>query len=158
MNELYQQLTTTLSPSLLWFFIGFLFLVGELLNPSAIVFFFGFGAWSVALIVAFMDLTLATQMTLFLVSSLLYLALLRKTVLTYIESKTGADPYPIEDEFLGKVVVVTEAIRPPLQGKVLLNGTHWNASSSMSIEEGTSVRVEARESLTLTVTPLSNNT
>lgn len=154
MEALYESLTSIFSQSLLWFFIGFLFLVGELISPSAIVFFFGFGAWSVALTVGFIDLSLATQITLFLISSMLYLAVLRKTVLAYIESKTGTDPYPIEDEFLGKVVQVTEAIRPPMQGKVLLNGTHWNAQSEVLIEKGMSVRIESRESLTLTVTTL----
>lgn len=154
MFALYESLIAIMSPSLLWFFIGFLFLVGELLNPSAVVFFFGFGAWSVSLLVTFQELSPSTQLTLFLVGSMIYLAVLRNTVLRYIESKVGADPYPIEDEFLGKVVVVTEAIRPPLQGKVILNGTHWSAQSEVELEVGSSARVTARESLTLTVTPL----
>ena len=154
MYALYESLTSAIDPSLLWFFIGFLFLVGELLNPSAVVFFFGFGAWSVALTVALTELSLSAQISLFLVSSMIYLAVLRRTVLAYIESKTGEDPYPIEDEFLGKVVVVTEAIHPPLQGKVSLNGTLWTAEAAVPVEVGASARVESRESITLTVTPL----
>ena len=142
-----------LSPTLAWFILGFFLFILELLNPSAFIFFFGFGAWTVSATIAYIDLSTTWQLTLFLLSSLIYLGILRVKVLKYIEKNNGESTYAIEDEHVGKVATVIEDIQPPLHGKVLLNGTHWNACSSTPLKAGEAVLVTGRDNLTLNVIP-----
>jgi hypothetical protein len=151
MNMILESLQSFATPSLIWFTIGFVFLVSELLVPSLIVFFFGFGAWTTSLLTGIFELSTSAELLIFLVSSLLYLVLLRQTVISYIQAKQSVDPYSIEDDMIGKVVLVTEAIQPPHAGKVIVNGTHWSAQAEQAIEVGCSVKIDTRDSNTLTV-------
>ena len=140
-----------LSPTLAWFILGFFLLILELLNPSAFIFFFGFGAWTVSATISYTDLSTPWQLVLFLLSSMVYLAILRVKVLNYIEQNSGESSYDIEDEHIGKIATVIEDIHPPLPGKVILNGTHWNACSSTPLKVGEAVQVIGRDNLTLNV-------
>jgi membrane protein implicated in regulation of membrane protease activity len=145
-----------MSPSLAWFVFGFVLLILEVMNPSALIFFFGFGAWTVSVITPWWEISTSWQLMVFIITSLIYLALLRGTVLRYIESKMGEEPYPIEDEFVGKTAVVVERIAPPMTGKVTLNGTHWSARADRPLEVGEAVLVSGRDNLTLKVEGISS--
>ena len=140
-----------LTPALAWFIFGFILLILELLNPSALIFFFGFGAWTVSAIIPWANLNTSWQLVVFLLSSLLYLALLRSTVLQYIERTMGDSGHSIEDDYIGKTALVTEDINPPLLGKVMFNGTHWGARSLVPLKVGQPVQIIDRDNLTLIV-------
>lgn len=142
-----------LSPTLAWFILGFFLFILELLNPSAFIFFFGFGAWTVSATISCVDLSSPWQLVLFLMSSLIYLVILRVKVIKYIEKQKSESTYAIEDEHVAKIATVIEDIKPPLPGKVLLNGTHWNARSSTPVKAGEAVQVIGRDNLTLNVKP-----
>ena len=144
-----------LSPSLAWFVLGFVLLILEVLNPSALIFFFGFGAWTVSAALPWFELSVSAQIVLFLISSLIYLALLRTKLLSYIEARMNEEPYPIEDDFIGKQALVTTKITPPMSGKVMINGTQWSAVADRALAEGQPVVVTARDNLTLKVEALS---
>ena len=58
---------------------------------------------------------------------------------------TGIDAIP------GSEAMVVEAIEPPLQGKVKLNGVVWQATSNLAIPAGTQVIVTEVEGACLTV-------
>jgi membrane protein implicated in regulation of membrane protease activity len=146
-----------MAPSLAWFVLGLFLLSLELMNPSAIIFFFGFGAWTVAVLEPWLTMSTSWQLVIFLISSLIYLALLRNTVVHYIESKLASDGEALQDDFIGKTAIVTTEIKPPLAGKVMINGTNWNAISTTSVKEGQPVMITARDNLTLTVELMSNS-
>ena len=146
--------TLGMSPSLAWFVLGFILLIFEVLTPSALIFFFGFGAWTVSLVVGFVEISTNVQLIIFLISSLIYLALLRGVVLGYIERKMSEESDVIEDEFVGKQVIVVQAICPPVNGKVSLNGTNWNASADQELTEGQPAIIIARNNITLQVQAL----
>lgn len=76
-----------LSPVLIWFLLGIGFFVAELILPGFIMFFFGIGAWCVAAVLAMAGLSLNTQLSVFLVSSLISLFLLRSWLRSIFSAK-----------------------------------------------------------------------
>ena len=66
------------SVSLLWFLLGVLFLVAELIIPGFVLIFFTAGCWVTALTVWLTDIDLSIQILIFTVSSLVLLFTLRK--------------------------------------------------------------------------------
>jgi membrane protein implicated in regulation of membrane protease activity len=137
----------TFSTPLIWFLIGVLFLIAELLLPGFILIFFTLGSWTVALLVWLVDMDLTYQILIFIVASLIPLITLRKKGLEVFKGKTregGDDSY--EDSKIGKRAVVTKAIKPNLIGEVKFSGSFWRAISDEEIEEGAPVVIEKQES------------
>jgi membrane protein implicated in regulation of membrane protease activity len=137
---------------LIWLLAGLALMLLELATPGFVLFFFGLGAWVAALWAFTGAGALASQLVVFLVSSLLFLVFLRKYATNLFrggKSQTGKVP---QDDTLGRRVLVVEEIDPVhLKGKVELNGTHWNAMADAHIRKGTQVEVIGRDGLTLKV-------
>src|SRR5688500_20289931 len=66
--------------AVIWFIIGFAFFLLEFVIPGLILFFFAVGAWIVAILSLFMDLSINSQLIIFLGSSLLTILLFRTWV------------------------------------------------------------------------------
>jgi membrane protein implicated in regulation of membrane protease activity len=143
-----------MDPSLVWFLTGVGLLVLELIFPTLLTFFFGFGAWIVALTLYFMPLSMFNQLLLFLISSNICIWFLRSKM----QTRLGLGVNSLDDEqgYIGEFVVVLEAIHPPLKGKVELNGTAWDASSDIPIEKGHTVQIVGQKSITFQVSPVPN--
>ncbi|MBI5727506.1 MAG: NfeD family protein, partial [Ignavibacteriales bacterium] len=126
------------SPVVVWFFIGLILLLVELSNPGFILFFFGLGAWIVAVVYIIFPVNLITQLIIFLGTSLLSLFLLRNKFKELFSGflKGKDDPLKNLDDSTGKIVKVTHRIAPPERGKVELFGTSWLAESDTVIEAG----------------------
>ncbi|MFQ5710079.1 MAG: NfeD family protein, partial [bacterium] len=67
-----------LKPQIVWFVVGFIMILLEFAIPGIITVFFGLGAWLVALLCLFLDLSVNLQLLIFLVSSVSLLVFLRK--------------------------------------------------------------------------------
>ena len=65
-----QELKNFLEPEILWFIAGLIMLLLEFAMPGLIIAFFGVGAWIVAVLCLFMDISLNMQLTVFLFSSI----------------------------------------------------------------------------------------
>ena len=148
----------SLSPSLIWFFVGVVFLVAELLIPGFVLIFFTAGCWIVGLIVWQMDIELSSQILVFATSSLVLLFSLRKYSIKTFKGTTRDD---IDDRYadskIGKTAIVTKAITTKMPGEIKVMGSFWRAISDINIEEGQSVLVVSQESedgLTFRVKPL----
>lgn len=143
-------------PELIWFIIGFIMLILEFVNPGFITFFFGIGAWIVAIICLLTDISINTQLIIFIISSLVLIVSLRKWVrnifIGRIASKQTKDEMP--EEFLGKKAIVTRQITPNLKGRVEFRGSTWNAESDESIPEGSPVEIIGKDNITLKVKSL----
>lgn len=150
-----ETLKDWLEPELIWFLVGLLLMLMEFVIPGFIIFFFGVGAWIVALICLFSDISLNFQLIIFLVSSVLLLVLLRKWMSNVFVGykKHGRPSDDGASEFLGKKAVVTKHIDPVAGGKIELHGTSWGAETEGSepIEEGTVVEITGKQGLTLKV-------
>lgn len=139
-----------MNPPLLWFIIGFAFFLLEFIVPGFILFFFGIGAWVAALCTFFVDISLNVQLLIFLGTSLLSVAMLRK----YLKDRLGMyrEPRkPLEDEFVGKIAVAETPIAPGRNGKVEFKGTSWDAASADIIAAGQQVVIIETKSIILIV-------
>lgn len=137
----------TLSPSLIWFLAGVVFLVAELLIPGFILIFFTAGCWIAGVTVLLADIGLTAQIAVFIISSLVLLFTLRKYSMKIFKGTTSDN---VDDHYadskIGKKAVVTKAITPAVPGEIKVMGSFWRAVADIDIEEGRSVVVENKES------------
>lgn len=153
---MFDSIKEYLKPELIWFLVGLLLLLLEFAAPGLIVFFFGLGACVVAVVCLLTDITLNTQLVIFIVSSFLFLLILRKWLKGVFLGHTTSRQDLTEDleDFLGQRAVVKEKIVPKAGGKVEFHGTNWFAQADQEIPEGTVVEVIGKENITLKVKPL----
>ena len=99
-----------LKPQLIWFIVGLIFLLLEFAMPGLITVFFGIGAWIVATLCLFSDISLNTQLFIFIFSSVLLLVSLRKWFKTLFTGRDAPSQFEAEslDAFLGKKAIVTK--------------------------------------------------
>jgi membrane protein implicated in regulation of membrane protease activity len=145
----------TFNDTLIWFGIGFVFLLLEFMLPGFILFFFGVGAWIVAVMTLFGDFSINTQILVFISSSLITVLLLRN----WLKAKFGAsvNDNALEDEFVGKIGQAETNIGPNMQGKVSFKGTSWDAISEEPILAGENVEILGTKSIQLIVKPIQSN-
>ena len=151
MIPLLSLLFSWINPSLAWFSFGFILFLIELIMPGFFIFFFGVGAWVISLSLLFIDVDHVTQLSLFTVSSLIFLTLFRSRLAKIINAQTEKASAQVENELVGKRVRVVEPIALDRPGRVSLNGVEWAARSDEDLEVDTIVQVIAHESITLVV-------
>ncbi len=139
-----------LSPPVVWGVLGLILFLAELVLPGLILFFFAVGAWVVALLSLFLDLSVASQLFIFLVASVLSVVFFRRSLSRLLSKKSQGNEL-IEDEFIGRNAVAETAIRPGLDGKVNFRGVSWSASSADTIEAGEQVLITGNKSIKLIV-------
>ena len=142
---------SAVSPVLAWFLLGILLFALELALPGMIVFFFGVGAWCAALAVFLLPMSLASQLLIFLVTSLVALVLLRATVKKVFLGRVlevDAMERSIPPGATGEVI---EDIVPPAAGKVKYGGSFWRATADRSIRAGTVVTIVEKNNLSIKV-------
>jgi len=133
----------SISPQLIWFLIGVLFLVGELSAPGFILIFFTAGCWITAIVTAFSGIDTTIQIVLFIFSSLVLLVLLRKYGLKTFKGETREPAAEkSRDAKIGKTAIVTQPITPDTPGEIKALGSFWRAVADTSIEAGQSVVIE----------------
>ncbi|MBX9586077.1 MAG: NfeD family protein [Gammaproteobacteria bacterium] len=143
-----------ISPILVWFLLGLLLLLTELVTPNFIMVFFGIGAWVVSLLglMGFVP-NLDAQLAIFISVSILSLVLFRKTAKRICHPRVllrEDDTHEI-DTVIGSNAVVLEDIEAHAFGKVELFGTAWKATASDTIKKGSIVKVISHNNLTLKV-------
>ena len=148
-----------LRPDIIWFLVGVLLFLFELMAPGLIVLFFGLGACLTAVIcMLYKDLGINGQLLIFLASSIVFLVCLRwwlKKVfmgLTPKSKEMGIN----RCEYLGEQATVKERIAPGLRGKIEFHGTDWQAQAEQALEPGTIVEVVGQDNLVLKVRSLGS--
>lgn len=140
---------------LVWFIIGLVFILVELIAPGFVLIFFGLGAWLIALLSLFVEVDLFLQIILFVVASVTSLVLLRKKIKARFFQENKNDSASLDDEFIGKEVLVIKDIAASMVGKVEFKGTSWNAKSDVDIKAGKTAIISNKESISLIVKPLN---
>lgn len=137
----------------IWLLSGVIGIFLELLLPGLIVIFFGCGAVLTGLAAwIFPSLALNGQLIVFTISSVLLLLIFRKMLKNKFFHKNNI-PETIEEidaEFIGKTAVAITSFEQG-RGKVDFKGTSWEAVSQDSIQKGDLLIINARDSITLTV-------
>ena len=149
------DISSLLSPILIWFLVGIGFFVVELILPGFIMFFFGIGAWCVVLLLAVINVSLNTQLTVFLISSLTALFFLRYWLHSVFRGDTIEEIDSMNMDSTPATGVVTEAITPPATGRVKYGGSSWQAVAEEFIPADTVVEVIERKDLRITVRRLN---
>ncbi len=140
-------------PELLWFFIGLVLFLLELVIPGFFIFFFGLGAWVTALVCLIGEPGTNLQIVIFAVTSVLTLIALRRIIQKKFFYSKGNQSEEVEDEFTGKEALALTEIGPDKRGKAEFKGTTWKAESKSEIKEGQTVIIVEKENFTLTVKP-----
>ena len=142
-----------LQPELAWFIVGLVFFLAEFAIPGLVIFFFGLGAWVVALVCLVNNISLNMQLGLFLLTSVVALAIFRKKLKSlFFSEKAGFENLEDTiDGYKGQKVKVVEAIKPGMKGKVEVFGTNWDAEADVAIPEGTIVEIVDKKNITLKV-------
>lgn len=134
----------------IWLYIGAFLMLAEIVSPGFVIFFFGLGAATVAVCKwAFPSMSLACQLALFSITSVVYLLVLRR----YMKRLFMGDKADLglASEYVGRLGKVVETIRPEVPGRILLGDAEWAAAASERIEVGVEVKVVAQENLTMRV-------
>ena len=149
MNEILQN------PAVIWFLVGLVFLLAEFVLPGLIVLFFGIGCWVTSLVLlGFPDISFNAQLGIFLISSILSLALLRRSLKNWIAGRGKAGNVD-ETEFFEKQCIAESDIDPDNGGKVSFKGAQWDADSSLLIKKGETVVIKKINGIRLIVEPLN---
>ncbi len=143
-------------PEIIWFIIGLVLLVSEFVVPGFVVFFFGVGAWIVAMTCLFWNIGINTQLIIFIISSVVSLVALRKWVTGIFKGHIFERQNSSQDleDYVGQRAIVKKKIQAELGGRVEFHGTDWDAQADSEISEGTIVQIIGKENLTLKVKTL----
>jgi len=145
-----------LRPEYIWVLIGILMIWIEFSTPGFVVFFFGIGAFVVAILIfCGIHLSINIQIITFLVTSILALIILRKWFRSVFKGIWGSkDKMPLNiDSYVGETAVVAEHIQQFKPGKIEFHGTLWKAVSlsDETIHKGAPIEIVSQDNLTFTV-------
>ena len=137
----------------LWLYAGLFLMLMELLAPGFVIFFFGLSAVTVGLSRALFGeaFDLTWQLAAFSAFSVLYLVLLRRWMKGLFLGSRGDTKTDFDNEYVGRVGKVAEAIEPPLTGRVEIGDSLWSAAADAPIAAGTTVKVVSQNNLTMKV-------
>jgi len=150
------MLEFSVSPVLIWLLIGIAFFAVEMAIPGFIVFFFGVGAWCVSCTVWLVDLSLSTQLIVFLLTSIVTLVLFRKLLTGVFTGEKKEETDSVTYNPSPATGTVVEPITPPAEGKVKYAGTYWRAVADEAIQSDTTVEVVDQNDLIIKVRPMGS--
>lgn len=142
-----------LSCGWLWLYIGAFLMLAELLAQGFIVFFFGLAAASVGVLRLILGDAFTPTWQLVAISffSIFYLAIVRQKLKKVFVGGKSASKVDFDNDFVGRLGRVTEAINPPLEGRVEIGDAAWTAIADSPIAADTNVKVISQTNLTLKV-------
>ena len=137
----------------LWLYFGAFLMLMELMAPGFVIFFFGLSAATVGLCRALFGeaFDLTWQLAAFSAFAILYLVLLRRWMKRLFLGGRSDTKTDFGNEYVGRVGKVTEAIEPPLAGRVEIGDSSWSAVADAAIAVGTTVKVISQNNLTMKV-------
>lgn len=143
-------------PEMIWFIIGLVLFLLELVVPGFVIFFFGIGAWVAALVCLIADPGVNLQVIIFAVFSVLSLLAFRKLIHKKFFYTKDDRSEAVEDEFTGKEAVAVEDFGAGRNGKVEFKGTNWKAESGPEVKKGQTVIITKKDNFKLFVEPKNN--
>ena len=127
---------------LIWFVLGIGLAFLELQMPGFVVLFFGVGCWVVAGALLIWPLTVAQQILLFIVATIVSIVSLRKWLMRIFRGlATDRSSKDFDDFPAGAHVTVARRITPEVNGRILFRGTLWDATADQVIEPDETVEI-----------------
>jgi len=143
----------TSKPELVWFILGLILLLMELVLPGFVIFFFGVGAWVTALVCLISNPGINLQVIIFTITSILALLAFRRMIQNKFIYNKDDRSGEVEDEFTGKEAIAVSDFGSDRTGKVEFKGTSWKAESKSDITAGQKVIILEKDSFKLIVEP-----
>lgn len=139
---------------LVWTLICVLALILEVSSGTFYLMCFAIGA-ACSILVSLFATPFWLQVLVFAIASLVCVFAVRPFAIKYLHP-SHADRQSNADALIGREGTVIEAITPERPGYVKVDGDEWRAidMNGGSIAKGTLVRIVARESIIVTVTPI----
>lgn len=112
----------------IWLVIGIILLLSEFLIPGFTIFFFGIGALITSLLLTLipqLQSIIWLQIVIFTITSIVSLVTLRK----YLNKALKGELYKERDDYIGQECSVLEALSKEKAGRIMYNGTSWEAFS-----------------------------
>ena len=136
-----------------WLIAGVILMVSEFIVPGFIIVFFGLGACITGVLaLLFPQIPFTWEIFIFSVLSVVLLFSFRRFMPGVFKGKNVPCTEDVDlDSIAGASAVTVSAITAEKPGKVEFRGTLWNAKASEDIPSGVTVRIIARENLTLIV-------
>ena len=138
---------------MLWFLLGFIFVILELILPGFVSIIFGVAAWVVALCLLFFPVPPSIQFLIFSLATVAGFLFLRKQfqkIFTGIREK-GLSPDALDEDYIGEVVKVVQTIKSNAPGAVYYKGSEWKAISEQDILANEYAKIIDHKSLTFIV-------
>jgi len=136
------NLSTLITPWLIWFLMGIGLAFLELYLPGFIVLFFSIGCLVTAGALLIWDLSLTQQILLFITTAVISLLMLRKWLMRIFRGASPDKPDEDFDDFpQGTHVTVLKTITPTEHGRIQYRGTTWYAAAEETIEEGKTAEI-----------------
>lgn len=138
----------------IWFLIGLVLILLELVVPGLVLFFFGIGAWVTAIACWVFDIGLNAQLFTFLITSIVSLVILRRYLKQRYMDRMSPPDGLLEDEYIGQTAEALIDFDSSVIGKVSFKGSTWEATTSRAIKAGQRLRIVGYKSIRLEVEPL----
>lgn len=138
----------------IWFIIGLVLMLLEFAVPGLVLIFFGVGAWITALVCLLADVGINIQLAIFLISSIVSLALLRRVLKRRYMDEVFVEGEGLEDEYIGKIATAIRTFGVGEVGKVSFKGSDWEAVTTQPVKEGQLLRITGYKSVRLFVEPI----
>lgn len=132
-----------MSPAFVWFVLGLVFFVAEMLTPAMVLLFFGIGSWTAALF-ALAGMGVDIQMTAFVLATLASLLGLRQRLGNIFGGKSSSgnpDNECVPHPLTGQRGVVSKKVDANVSGEVNVGGSFWRAVSAGKLPAGTNIVV-----------------
>jgi membrane protein implicated in regulation of membrane protease activity len=135
-----------------WVIGGIILIALEFVFPGTFIMFLGIGGLITGMVARLVPMSFTQQAILWMLSTLGSLILGGHFVRKLFRSEKSKDPF-IKDDYLNQIVPVEHDILVgQLGGKVLFQGTVWDAiTTTERIPKGNKVRILQRDNLTFTV-------
>ncbi|PHR28717.1 MAG: hypothetical protein COA36_05305 [Desulfotalea sp.] len=145
-----------IDPALWWLIIGVMLFFLELALPGFILFFFGLAAVITSFVSWLTPISVAWQLGLFIVSSVVSLFSLRDVLQKKMFKPKALEEGEEADEDVmfavaGERAVVGVSIVPPAEGRINYSGTSWRATADSEIEEGEIIAIVRQSDLVIHV-------
>lgn len=113
----------------IWLIVGIILLLSEFLIPGFTIFFFGVGAILTSVLLLFipsLEDIIWIQIIIFLTISILSLIFLRR----YFKKSLKGELFKENKDYIGQECKVIEMVTKEKPGRILYQGTTWNAYST----------------------------
>jgi membrane protein implicated in regulation of membrane protease activity len=142
-----------------WFVIGIVFFLMEMIAPAFVLLFFGMGAWGAA-IVSLYTPVLEIQVICFITASMVALITLRNRYRSLFSGKSRMPSGQTEHPMTGRTGIVIKDILPNATGEISCGGSYWKAVSDGDIPAWSHVKVigaQADDGIVLRVALMDKN-